>query len=445
MLKVVRPGTAGQEEAAAPSAMDRPIARRRSPLLLAAGAAAVLAVAAVGIGVYAKFGAGSPATVSADRISIATVRSGVFNDFAPVTGAVTPRDTIYLDTPEGGQVVSVLVEEGAHVRAGQPLVRLANTRLELEVIGREAQFNEQRNTLASLQLALTQNALEHRRAVEDADYHVARVGAEIARYRPLAEKGFYPKAQLEDRERELAHYQNLRRTRLEAQAADRARLDQQLAEMRTSSDRLNSSVSLVRDSLANLTVTAPIDGQLTILSAKPGQAIQPGQRIGQVDRTDSYRVRAQLDEFYLGRVALGQHATAEIGGRAYELVVARVYPEVRERRFQADLDFAGVPPPGVRPGQTVQLRLKLGEPSASVFVPNGPFYEDTGGTWAFVLSRDGATAERRDVRLGRRNPEAVEVVSGLRPGERIVTSSYRPYGDAQRIIIVGAAKSPPSN
>lgn len=444
MLKVVKgtTETAPPVETPVVSTMDRAVAPRSRRLIYAAAAGGILLIAAAGGLAYQRFGGSGSATVSAERLSLSEVRQDLFRDFAPVTGSVTPRDTIYLDSPEGGQVVGVLVEEGARVRAGQPLVRLANTRLELEVIGREAQFNEQRNTLASLQLALTQNALEHRRAVEDADYQVARAQADIARFKPLAEKGFYPKASLEDRERELAYYQNLRATRLEAQAADRARLDQQLAEFRSSSDRLNSSVSLVRDSLANLTVTAPIDGQVTVLSAKPGQAIAPGQRIGQVDRTDGYKVRAPFDEFYLGRVAPGQRATATVAGKAYQFVVARVYPEVRDRRFQADLDFVGAAPADVRPGQTVQLRLELGAPAQALIVDNGVFYEDSGGTYVFVVSPDGSSAQRREVRLGRRNPEAVEVVSGLKAGERIITSSYQTYRNIDRINLVGSKPAP---
>jgi HlyD family secretion protein len=440
MLKVL-PREHGDDGEPAASAMDRPIrARRLTPARLALAAVVLLAVA-VGAFAYVKFGLVHAASVSAERLTLSTVRTGLFRDYVPATGAVVPRETIFLDSVEGGQVVSVLVEEGVHVRAGQPLVKLANTRLQLEVVGREAQFNEQRNNLETLQLAFTQNELQHRRAVEEADYNLERVGAQIARYRPLVEQGFYPKAALQDLERELAYYRAQRATRVEAQAADHQRMERQLSELRGASDRLTGSLSLIRGSLDNLTVTAPIDGQLTVLKVQPGQAVGPGQRIGQVDRIDSYKVTVLIDEFYLGRIIAGQTAVAVLEGRDIPLKVAKVYPDVRERRFQADLDFAGPAPPSIRPGQSLQLRIELGEAPHSLIVGNGAFYEDTGGQWAFVLAPDGASAHRRPVRLGRRNPEAIEVLSGLQPGETIVTSAYQTFKDVERLDIAGSRKS----
>jgi HlyD family secretion protein len=434
----------GTEDTAAgplPSAMDRPIRPRRfRPALLALAAVVAVAVSA-GLFAYVKYGLVRSVTVSAERLAISEVRTGLFRDYVPETGTIAPRETVLLDTLEGGQVVEILVDEGEMVAAGQPLALLNNRRLELDVIGREAQFTEQQNQLATLQLSFNQNELQHRRAVEDADYQLARVEAEIRRYGPLVERGFYPRGQFEDLQRELAYYQGLRETRLEAQAADQLRFEQQITDLRAANTRQTEAMGLIREGLENLTVTSPIAGQLTVFDVQPGQTIGAGQSIGQVDMIDSYKVTVQVDEFYLGRIVTGQPAVAMIGGAEHPMTVDKVYPDVRERRFEVDLEFDAAAPESVRPGQSVQLRIELGEAPDSLIVDNGAFYEDTGGTWVFVLSPDGSTAERRDVRLGRRNPEAVEVLSGLTAGERIITSSYQPYREVERIHVAGAARS----
>jgi HlyD family secretion protein len=417
--------------------MDRPVRPRRFRPALIALAAALLAAGGVGAFAYVKYGLVRTAIVSAEKLAISEVRTGLFRDYVPATGAVAPRDTVLLDAVEGGQVVAVLVEEGAMVAVGQPLVRLSNRRLELEVVGREVQFTEQQNNQVTLQLVFTQNELQHRRALEDADYQIARVEADIARFAPLVEPGFYPRVSFENLERERDYYRGLRATRLEAQRADQERFEKQLADLRAANARQTESMALIREGLANLTVTAPVSGQLTALDARPGQAIGQGSRLGQIDLVDRYKVTVHIDEFYLGRIVPGQPAVAMIGGVEQAMTITKIYPDVRERRFQVDLEFASEQTGTLRPGQSVQLRIELGEQPDSLIVDNGAFYEDTGGTWVFVLSPDSQTAEQRDVRLGRRNLEAVEVLSGLAAGERIITSSYKSYREIERINIAG--------
>lgn len=445
VLKFKEPRDIEADPAPASSGMDRPIRPRRFRPALLALAAVVAIAAGAGVFGYVKFGLTRSATVSAERLAISQVRQGVFRDYVPVTGAIAPRDTVYLDAVEGGQVDAVLVEEGAMVRAGQPLVRFNNRRLQLDVIGRQAQFTEQQSYVANLQLAFNQNELQHDRAIEDAEYQLSQVNAQIARYQPLAERGYYPRANLEDLFRQRDYYRQLRDTRVAAKAADHEKFQQQIAELQSAGQQQSAAMGLIRQGLENLTVTAPVDGQLTVLSAKPGQSIGAGERIGQVDVVDSYKVTAQVDEFYLSRIVAGQGATADIGGRTRTLTVTKVYPDVRERRFQVDLTFDGETPKDLRPGQSAQLRIELGEAPDSLIVDNGAFYEDTGGTWVFVLSPDGSSAERRDVRLGRRNPEAIEVLSGLSPGERIITSSYQPWREIERINIAGRATNDTSS
>jgi HlyD family secretion protein len=193
------------------------------------------------------------------------------------------------------------------------------------------------------------------------------------------------------------------------------------------------SLELVQESLGDLSLTAPISGQLTVFDLNVGAVLAPGQRIGQVDTVGSFKIIALVDEFYLGRISIGQPASVDIGGRSYDLEVSKVYPNVRDRQFQVDLTFSGAAPDGLRRGQTVRPRIELGETAESVVIANGPYYDETGGLWVLVASPDGASATRRDVTLGRRNPEFVEVLSGLSPGERVITSSYQSFQDVERI------------
>lgn len=389
----------------------------------------VLAVGAVG---YLRYGLTKTLAVSTDRVTVSAVQKGTFSDYVPVTGNVAPLDTVFLDTVDGGQVTEVLVEDGAAVQSGEPLARLKNTRLELEVLGREAQLTETQNYLANARLAFQQSELRNQRDMMGVDREILRITDTLTRQKPLENEGI-AKSVIANLEADLTHKKAERASIEASQAAEREVAKSNLAQLEQSIQRMTKSLVLVRQNLDNLTISAPITGQLTGFDLKVGEVVNSGQRIGQVDSVDAFKISAMVDEFYLGRVASGQSASLEMDGTAYSLTVAKVYPDVKERQFQVDLRFTGAAPRSIRRGQTMRPRIELDETAGSLIVANGPFYDETGGTWVMVMSSDSRQAVRRSVTLGRRNPEAIEVVSGLSPGERVITSSYDGFKDVERI------------
>ncbi len=426
------PAPGAQEDAPALSSMDRAVRPKRiTPARVGIGVV-VLLVLAVGIFGYVRYGLERSLSVSTERITLSTVVQAPFSDYVPVTGSVAPEDTVFLDTVEGGQVTEVLVEDGAVVEAGQALARLKNTRLELEVLGREAQLTEQQNFLANARLAFQQSELRNERDMMNVQRQIDRISDDLRRQKPLENEGIAI-ATIRNLEADLAHRQADGESIRQSQTAERQVAQRNLAQLEQSIDRMARSLALVRENLDNLTVTAPIAGQLTGFELNVGEVIGSGQRIGQIDTVDAYKVTAMVDEFYLGRVAFGQPATVDVGGAPHGLRVAKVYPDVRERQFAVDLEFTGEPPEGIRRGQTMRPRIELGETAETLVVANGPYYDETGGLFVLVVSGDGRSASRRDVTLGRRNPETVEVVAGLAPGERVITSSYQSFKDVERV------------
>jgi len=420
------------------SAMDRRIEQPWiTPQRLGAAAGALLLVA-LSAYAYVEYGLTRTLTVGAERLTVARVAFGTFREYIPVTGNVVPRTTVYLDAVEGGQITDVHVEEGAFVTAGQPLVTFKNTNLELQVIGAEAQLTEQLNYLSTTRQNFEQSRLRNQRELIDIDYQIDRLTRELARRRPLLATGGVTQSQLDDLEAELTRYRSLR-----VPVQQQLRLDEefgtnQLTRMSDALDAMNKSLAIARDNLGNLVIVAPIDGQLTSLEANAGESKARGQRVGQVDELDAFKVSAFVDEFYLSRVALGQLAEVEIDGKRHELTVSKEYPGVRDRQFQIDLKFTDDAPPQIRRGQTVRMRLEIGQPADTLVVANGAFYDDTGGQWVFVVDESGRFAERRNVRFGRRNPEGIEVLEGLREGERIIASSYESLERFDRIDFAGA-------
>jgi HlyD family secretion protein len=378
--------------------------------------------------------AGRSLSVNSERIAVSDVSVGTFEDFIPLRGRLVPLRTVYLDAVEGGRVEEVLVEDGAIVEAGDPIVRLSNTNLQLEVLGREAAVTEQLNFMRTLELQLEQNRLAHKRNLVEIDYQVTRLTRAIARQQDLAAKELVSQSTLDELQDELAYYRNRRAVTLESQATDARLQEQQLQQLRAASTQLEASIALARKNLDDLNVRAPVAGKLSGFDVEVGESIQRGGRLGQIDDPDGYKLNARIDEFYLGRVDIGQTATATNGGRTLELEVAKIYPQVNDGQFEVDMTFAEEPA-GLRRGQTLQLRLTLGDNSDAILIPNGSFYQETGGNWVFVVAPDGSEAIRRTVRLGRRNTDYIEVLDGLEPGEKVITSPYTSFAGMDRLVL----------
>jgi HlyD family secretion protein len=445
-ILLLKPRTQGDEPARAEaadelvlSAMDRRLERRLiTPwrLSLAAGTAALVGLAAYA---YVELGGARTLTVGTERVTVARVAHGTFREYIPLTGNVVPRTTVYLDAVEGGQITAVHVEEGAFVTRGQPLVTFKNTNLELQVIGAEAQLTEQLNLLSTTRQNFEQSRLRNQREAIEIDYQLDRLMRELARRQPLLATGGTTQAQLDDLEAELTRYRSLRLPVRQQLALDEEFSANQLTRMSDSLDAMNRNLAVARGNLANLVIVAPIDGQLTSLEANPGESKARGQRVGQVDEQGAFKVSTFVDEFYLARVAVSQLAEVEIDGKRYVLEVAKEYPGVRDRQFEIDLKFTGDAQPPLRRGQTVRIRLEIGQPAETLMLANGAFYDDTAGQWVFVVDDDGDFAERRAVRFGRRNPEGIEVLEGLREGERVIVSSYESLKRFDRIELNGGA------
>ncbi len=378
--------------------------------------------------------AGRSLSVNSQRITVSTASLGTFEDFIPLRGRLVPRSTVFLDAIEGGRVEEILVEDGTLVKAGEPIAVLSNTNLQLEVLGREAAVTEQLNNMRTIELQLEQNRLSHKRNLVEIDYQITRLTRSIARQKELVTRDLISQSTLDELQDELEYYQNRREVTLESQSTDVRMQEQQLKQLRTAGDQLQAGLGFARKNLDDLNVRAPLDGKLSGFNIEVGQSIVRGGRLGQVDDPDGYKLNVKIDEFYLGRVDLQQQAVAEHNGKDIDLRVSKIYPAVKEGQFEVDMVLAS-DPVGLRRGQTMQVRLTLGDNSDAVLIPNGSFYQDTGGNWVFVVSPDGSEAVKRTVRLGRRNTEFIEVLDGLEPGEKVITSPYTSFTDMDRLTL----------
>ncbi|HEX8193422.1 MAG TPA: efflux RND transporter periplasmic adaptor subunit [Allosphingosinicella sp.] len=413
-------------------AMDKVVERKglRKEVKIAIGVLLVLIAAAV---FYMMAPAANSQTIAADRVTISTVARGRFDDFLPLRARVEPSVTVYLDAVEGGRVEQRMVEDGAVVQAGQLLAVLSNSDLQLNVLARQTEVTQQINSMRSQELSLSQTRLANQRALIEADLTAQQARRQFELQRPLAQRGYVSQKQFQD-SRDVYNAARERSAILRRQQATDERLQSsQLAQLRASTTALNQSLQLARASLDALNLRAPVAGQLTSFSIQVGQSFNRGERLGQIDSAGANKLRAQVDEFYLGRVAEGQIATADVGGRPYRMRVAKIYPQVRNGAFEIDLTFVGGEPANLQRGQTVQIRLTLGDPTPALLIPAGAFYNETGGNWVFVVAPDGGSAVKRQVRLGRRNSEYIEVLDGLQPGERVITSPYTGFAERDQL------------
>ena len=414
---------ANRSEAVSGGAMDRVVVRNRvDKRILIAGAAGVVLLLIILFWLFAP--RADSMSVARDRLAIGTAESGTFDDFLPLRGRVTPLVTVFLDAVEGGRVDQKLVEDGAHVTQGQMLAVLSNAELQLSTLEKQAEVEQQLNNMRSQELALTQTRNANLRDLNQAETDLAKMRRQYELQRPLAEKGFVSAKTFNDTRDDL-QYQQQRLAILKQSIKQTESLQSsQLHQLRIASSSLNSSMGIARSNLGQLSIRAPVTGELSGFDIQLGQSLQQGERIGQIDSTGGNKLQGDVDEFYLGRVHVGQTATAEVDGRTYRLKVAKVYPQVRNGQFQIDLTFDGTSPATMQRGQTIQTRLTLGDSSKAVVITNGAFFNDTGGSWVFVVDKSGNGATRRQVQLGRRNTDFIEVLSGLSPGEQVITSSY---------------------
>jgi HlyD family secretion protein len=362
--------------------------------------------------------------IAAAGVTVARVSQGVFHDFIPLRGKVVPMNTVYLDALEGGRVDRLLVQAGDMVTAGQPLVELSNTELELDVLDREGRLVESITQLQSYETQLEQNRVANQKALAQIDYNVVRLRRSVGRRNVLAAEDAEPVEVKDEVQDELDYDVQVRPMQVESNRRQDELRIQQLPQIHSQIEKLQQDLKITHSKLDNLTLRAPVTGTLTAMDLKVGENRNRGQRFGEITPDTGDKLAAEVDEYYLARVQNGQTAAIEIGEKTWVLQVVRVYPKVTNGTFTVDLTFQDGTPAGLLPGQALQGKLALGADHPATILPMGAFMERTGGDWVFVLAKDGQSALRRAIKIGRRNDEQVEVLSGLAVGERVITSDY---------------------
>ena len=372
--------------------------------------------------------------VDADNISIGTVTSGEFNDYIRISGQVAPMTTIQISPLEGGVVQQIVTEEGSRVKAGDVILILSNENLDMQILNAEAELAEKENILRNTMIQMEQQKLSLEQEKMQLQTEVRRNRRSYEAQKALFDDGLIAR---EDFLKAEEDYQ-LSNDRL-GLVRNRAKQDSlyrsvEITQMRESLENMRVNMLMIRHRKENLTIKAPIDGELGLLDVVLGQSVAAGSKIGQINNLDSYKIEAQVDEHYIDRVSAGLEATFERQSERYQAQIRKVYPEVRDGKFKADFKFVGQQPDNIRSGQTYYLNLQLGQPVEAVLIPRGAFYQKTGGKWVFVVSPDGSKATRRDIKIGRQNPQYYEVVEGLAPGEKVITSSYDGFGDSEVLV-----------
>jgi len=372
--------------------------------------------------------------VDKDTVTISSAVKGEFNDYIRISGRVQPMTTIQLSPQEGGIVEKILIEEGSPVKAGDAILVLNNDNLDLDILNSEAELAEKENILRNTQIQMEQQKLDVRQNELEYGIQVDRLKRAYEQQRALYEDKLIAKEDYLKAEEDYMLAQQKYELIRERSKQDSLYRGTQIDRMEESLENMILNMSMIRHRKENLIVRAPIDGELGLLDVVLGQSIASGTKIGQINSVGIYKVEALIDEHYIDRVVAGLEATFERQGETYSTVIRKVYPEVRDGKFKADFKFDGEQPDNIRSGQTYYLNLQLGQPEEAVIIPRGTFYQKTGGKWIYVVNKDGNKAVKREIRIGRQNPQYYEVLEGLEPGERVITSGYDTYGDSDVLV-----------
>ena len=373
--------------------------------------------------------------VDIEKITIAEVTFGVFQDFIPVTGTVLPSTTRYLDAREGGIIQSIEKETGDLVKKGDVILRLANSSLELSVLSQQASLYEQINRSTTTRLSLNQNDLNQQQRLAEIDLQINLLKPQYERFRQLYEKDLISKRELEEIEEQYKYNVIRKELTYTSYKIDSTARMSQLQELNASEDRMRQSLEGVNMILDNLVVRAPLDGQLATPDHELGQSIVRGERIGQTDVLGFYKIRVRIDELYLPRVDIGLNGSFSQSRKSFGLVITKIYPTITEGRFEVDMEFTGDQPESLKRGLSVRIRLELGNSAQALLLPMGGFYKDSGGNWVFLVDKSGNRAVKKDIRLGRKNSEFFEVMGGLEAGQKVITSSYDHFGDNEVLLL----------
>ncbi len=417
--------------------MDRVIEKKRwSKKRILTIVGITVLVALIVFSVYSTSGK-SKLNVDTERITISEIRKGTFQEFIPVNGVVLPLTTIYLDAVEGGRVEEKYVEDGAMMTKGQPILRLSNTDIELNLVNQETQVY---NLLTQMQIAKNaaqQNTVTNLNQMTDVESQLKEAERIYNLNKRLYEQKAIGSQEFKQSENNYNYLMSKKRLTQQILNQDSSSTKQGIQQAQQQYLGSQNALAVMRKKVGDLIVRAPIDGQLTSLDAEVGQSKNKGERLGQLDVMSGFKVRVDIDEHYISRIYTGLRGDFTFADSTYQLEIKKVYTQVTNGRFQVDMEFINKVPTGIRRGQTLQIRLALSDETQALLLSRGGFYQQTGGNWIFKLNKDGSVAYKTDIQLGRQNPDYYEVLQGLQPGDRVVTSSYENYGNMQELVLKG--------
>jgi HlyD family secretion protein len=415
--------------------MDRVIQKKKwstKRILTTGGIAGIIALITLS---YVYTSGKSKLNVDTERLTISEITKGNFKEFIPVNGVVMPLTTIYLDATEGGRVEEKYVEDGTVMKKGQPILRLSNTDLELGLVTQQTNVY---NLLTQMQIsrnAAQQNTVNKLNQMTDVESQLKEAERIYNLNKRLYDQKVIGLQEFKQSENNFNYLLEKKKLTSQILHQDSLSTDQQLTQARQSYEGSQNALNVMRKKVGDLIVRAPVDGQLTSLDAEIGQNKNKGERLGQIDVLSGFKVRVDVDEHYISRVFTGLMGDFTFANENYKLKIIKVFTQVTNGRFQVDMEFVGKVPEGIRRGQTLQIGLSLSDESTAVLLPKGGFYQQTGGNWIFKVSDDGKKAYKVDIQLGRQNPDNYEVLSGLKPGDKVVTSSYENYGNMEELVL----------
>lgn len=416
--------------------MDRKLEKKKwPPKKIATIAAIVIFIVAV-VYIYVSTAGESRLNVEKERITISTVKEGDFQEYIAVMGNLLPIETRYIEPERGGQVEEIYLQAGTMVKKGDPILRLENTDLLINIMYNEGQLFNVENNLRNTHLQMEQRKLSLESTLLDINSRIKTTKNQYERSKELYERGLETEANYEQLKFNYENLLSLKDLTIRQARQDSLFFELQIENLSYNLERMRQNYGIIKQQQENLTIKAPIDGMLTSLNVEViGGTVRPYERIGQVDVLSGFKVRAEIDEYYLSRIEVGRNATGDFAGQEYTLIVDRIFPEVREGRFNVDLQFVSDQHEGMRQGLTLHLRLELGDLKRAILLPRGGFYQTTGGQWVYVVNEGEDNAIKRDIKLGQYNPEVFEVIEGLKPGDKVITSSYESFGDIDKLIL----------
>ncbi len=377
----------------------------------------------------------STVDVEKNKLFYSTVEKKEFSDFINVSGVVAPISTIYLDLLSGGRIEEIYLEEGVHVNKGDKLFRMSNTDLHLNIMTREANLAEQMNNLRNTRLSMEQNKLRLKQDIVEINHLINKQKRSFNQAKNLYEKSFISKEEYDSSKETYEYYLQKKDIIIESQKQDSVFRSVQISQLESSVDRMQANLDIIKQKLDNLVVKAPVTGELARLDGDIGEAKNQGQRVGWINVLDSYKIMADVDEHYISRITRGLAGQFKFNNESYDIRVKKVFSEVKDGKFRIEMVFSGEVPEKMRIGQTFHVRLQLSESKHALQIQRGGFYNSTGGNWVYVVSEDGTYAEKRNIKIGKMNPVAFEILEGLSINEKVIISSYDSFNDAEKLVL----------